>query len=263
MKNQGMGNPLAITAATTVVNSKEGQKAIGQGVNAVKVILLGLGVIAGLRYANSQYKKLRASNFARNNAGNPNLTAAAIIYESFTRIGFPESSLLSMLISSINISTDEAALNDIATKVSNIKAVSHAYYVLFDRNLFTDVRKGLDTAELKRFWGIISSNSKNENVTTLYPIGSTLYCADKNGITVNQAVKENGAWKGTGVFYDKLKFREEVGKVIAHGVYTYKDKRKENYKTKENYYIIEAYFWSLPFTRTGVVVQHQVTNEKK
>ena len=211
MKNQGMGNPLAITAATTVVNSKEGQKAIGQGVNAVKIVFLVLGVVAGLRYANNQYKKLRASNFARNNAGNPNLTAAAIIYESFTRIGFPASSLLSMLISSINISTDEAALNDIATKVSNIKAVSHAYYILFDRSLFTDVRKGLDTAELKRFWGIISSNSKNENVTTLYPIGSTLYCADKNGITVNQAAKENGKWKGTGHFYDKLKFRENVG----------------------------------------------------
>ncbi|WP_272151403.1 hypothetical protein [Tenacibaculum aiptasiae] len=252
-----MGNPLAIAAATNVVNSKEGQKAIGQGVNALKWLLIGLGLIAGLKLANSQLKKLRASNFARENAGNPNLTAAAIIYESFNRLGFPDSSFLSMLIPSINISTDEAALNDIATRVSNIKAVSHAYYILFDGNLFTDIRKGLDTEELKRFWGIINSSSQNENVNTLYPIGSTLYCADKNGITVNQAIKENGVWKGTGHFYDKLKFREEVGDIIAHGVFKHPDGREENY------YIVEAYFLVIPFTRTGVVLQHQVTNEKK
>ena len=255
-KDQGMGNPLAITAATTVANSKEGQKAIGQGVNALKWLLLGLGFIAGVKLANSQLKKLRANNFARENAGNPNLIAAAIIYESFTRLGFPDSSFLSMLIPSINISTDEAALNDIATKVSNIKAVSHAYYILFDRNLFTDVRKGLDTGELKTFWGIINSRSQNENVSTLYPIGSTLYCADKNGITVNQAEKENGEWKGTGHFYDKLKFGEKVGEIIAHGEFTHSDGRKENY------YIVEAYFWSIPFVKTGVVVQHQVTNKE-
>ncbi|WP_282021192.1 hypothetical protein [Tenacibaculum aiptasiae] len=255
--NKGMGNPLVIAGATNIVNSKEGQKAIGQGANALKVIFLVLGVAAGLRYVNIQYKKLRAKNFARENAGNPNLTAAAIIYESFTRVGFPESSFLSMLIPSINISTNEGALYDIATKVSNVKAVSHAYYILFDRSLFTDIHKGLDTEELKKFWGTISSTSQNQNSTTLYPIGSTLYCADKNGITVNQAEKENGVWKGTGHFYDKLKFGEKVGDIIAHGSFEHPDGRKENY------YIVESYFFAIPFTKTGVVLQHQVTNEKK
>ncbi|MCF2875428.1 MULTISPECIES: hypothetical protein [unclassified Tenacibaculum] len=251
-----MGNPLAIPVAASVVNSKEGQKAIGQGVNALKVVFLVLGVAAGLRYVNIQYKKLRANNFARENAGNPNLTAAAIIYESFTRIGFPDSSFLSMLIPSINISTDEAALNDIATRVSNVKAVSHAYYILFDRNLFTDIRKGLGTDEIKTFWGIINSSSQNENVSTLYPIGITLYCADKNGITVNKAEKDNGVWKGTDEYYDQLKFGEKVGKVIANGVFTHSDNRKENY------YIVEDYFFAIPFTKTGVVLQHQVTNKE-
>jgi hypothetical protein len=250
--NQGMGNPLVIA---TVANSKEGQQAIGQGVNTLKYGLMVVGVIAGSVFLNKQYKKLRADRYARENAGNPNLTAAAIIYESFTRIGFSESSVLSMLIPAVNISTDETALYEIATKVTNLKAVVQSYSILFDRNLFTDVRQGLDTDELKRFWEIISSPATN-NTTTLYPVGSTLYCAVKEGIIVNQAAKINGVWKGNEHLYDELSFREKVGDVVAHGVFTAAD------GNQENYYIVEAYFMAFPPQKTGVVLQHQITNKE-
>jgi hypothetical protein len=251
---EGLKGLPAAMIANEVIGSEEGKKAIGQSVNAAKLILVALGSLAVVRYGHSKFKKLRADRFARENVGNPNLTAAAIIYESFTRVGFPDSSLLSFLIPSINISTDESALYGIASQVTNVKAVSEAYSILFDRNLFDDIRKGLDTDELKTFWNIINSPSDNQNIQTLYPIGTNLYSASKNMITVNKAVKdENGNWKGTGELYGNFEFREEVGEVIAHGVFTKSD------ATKENYYIIERGWF---FKDQGVVLQHQITNKK-
>lgn len=253
-KNQGLKGLPAAMIANEVIGSDEGKKAIGQSINAAKIMLVILGSLAVVRYGNSQFKKLRADRFARENVGNPNLTAAAIIYESFTRVGFPDSSLLSFLIPSINISTDESALYSIASQVTNVKAVSEAYSILFDRNLFDDIRKGLDTSELKTFWNIINSPNDNQNLQTLYPIGTNLYSASKNMITVNKAVKDkNGNWKGTGELYGNFEFREDVGEVIAHGVFT-----KEN-GSDENYYIIEK-GWI--FKDQGVVLQHQITNKK-
>ncbi|MFL0088533.1 hypothetical protein V2647_07790 [Tenacibaculum maritimum] len=246
---KGMGNPLAISA---VASTQEGQKAINQGVKSLKYIFVIVGGIAAAKYMNNQYKKLRADRFARENVGNPNLVAAAIIYESFTRIGFSESNILSYLIPSVNISTDEATLYKIAKSVTNVKAVSEAYSILFFRNLFTDIRKGLDTEELQTFWSIISSPAVSENTKTLFPIGSKLYCAVKKGITINKAKKENGEWKGTSELYGNYEFRDKLGTVIAHGVWNYKD------GTKENYYIIQGYFG----IDEGVVLQHQITNEE-
>ncbi|CAL2104478.1 conserved protein of unknown function [Tenacibaculum sp. 190130A14a] len=255
-KPKGMGNALVAATAVSAVNSEEGKKTISQGVSALKWGVLLLGIGSGVFLLNRQFKKIRAERFARENAGNPNLTAAAIIYESFTRIGFSPSSFLNFLIPEINISTDEDALNDIARQVTNIKAVSHAYYILFDRNLFSDVQKGLDTEELKRFWEIINSPSKNFNNNTLFPIGSDLYCAVKTGITVNIAELENNNWKGTGTLFGKFAFREKVGEVIANGVFTKGD------LTRENYYIVETSILGF-FKKTGVVLQHQITNEEK
>ncbi len=249
--NNGLNSPLtALSVAGTVANHEEGQKAIGDSIKALRIIVVGIGVVAISRYGYSRFKKLRSDRFAKENVGNPNLTAAAIIYESFTRIGFPDSSLLSYLIPSINISTDEAALYDIASKVSNVKAVSESYSILFDRNLFQDIHKGLDTDELKTFWNIINSPTSNQT-QTLYPIGSTLYSASKNKITVNKAVNTNGNWKGTSELYDTFEFREELGEVIAHGVFE-----------GQNYYIIESSFFGFFNKKQGVVLQHQVTNEK-
>ncbi|WP_299681120.1 hypothetical protein [uncultured Tenacibaculum sp.] len=249
--NTGLQSPItALSIANSAANTEEGKKAIGQGVNAVKYLIGAFGVIAIGKLGYSQFKKIRSDRFARENVGNPNLTAAAIIYDSFTRLGFPDSSVLSYLIPSVNISTDESALYEIATQVTNVKAVSEAYTILFDRSLFKDIHKGLDTDELKRFWNIINSPSAN-NQKTLYPIGSKLYSGSKNKITVNIAVKENGSWKGTGELYNTFNFREEVGEVIAHGVHN-----------GENYYIVEQFFWSGLSKKQGVVLQHQVTNEK-
>ena len=251
---QGLkGVPVALVASE-IANSDEGKKTIGQSINAAKMILVFLGSLAAVRYGVSKFKDLRADRFARENVGNPNLTAAAVIYESFTRVGFPDSSVLSYLIPSINISTDESALFSIASQVTSVKDVSEAYSILFRRNLFTDIRKGLDTDELKTFWNIINSPSDNQNQQLLYPLGTDLYSASKSMITVNKAVQDaNGNWQGTGELYGTFEFREDVGEVIAHGVWASNDGRKENY------YIIERGWF---MKDQGVVLQHQVTNKK-
>ncbi len=259
MKTKGLSNPIvAATAVSTALDSDQGKKAVGQAVNAAKYMLFAAGLYAALRFANKKFKAARADAFARENVGNPNLTAAAIINESFTRIGFGSGNLWSYLLPEFDISTDEAALYEIASKVTNIKAVSEAYKILFDRNLFEDTRNGLDTKELQKFWDIISSPDRNTNNNILFPIGSTLYCAAKTGITVNIAKKDaSGNWKGTSTLLENYKFGEEVGEVVAHGVFV------DPNGHKENYYIVKDCFLLWKFNcKTGVVLQHQVTNEK-
>ena len=248
---KGLSNPLAIAS---IAQSDAGQKAVGQGVNALKYLLMIGGSVVALRYGWNQFKKLRADAYAREHVGNPNLIAAAVIYESFTRIGFPSSSVLSYLIPEIGISTDETALNRIASKIKNVKDVSDAYSILFDRNLFKDVQKGLSTTELQTFWNIIGSPDQNLDQETLYPIGSTLYSSSKSQIIVNKAIKENDIWRGTAELYDTFLFGEQVGTVIANGIWQYPD------GVKEHYYIVEDCFLGYFSCDTGVVVQGQITN---
>jgi len=250
---QGLGNPAAVA---TIASSKEGQAAIGQALTATKVLLIVGGSAVALKYGYAQYKKWRAEQYAQKNAGDPNLIAAAIIYESFTRVGFPSTSILSFLIPELNISTNESALNEIASKITNVKAVSDAYNILFNRTLHFDIQKGLDTTELQTFWQIINAPSSNTDVTTAYPIGSTLYVAEKNGIIVNTAEKnEKNEWFGTNNLFAQLDFNAKIGVVVDKGVF-------EN----QNYYIVEepGIFGGKCYVgcKTGVVLQYQVTNKK-
>lgn len=245
----------------TVASSKEGQKAIGQTVNAAKIVLLAGGAILVGRYAWSQYKNWRADKYARDNIGNPNVIAASIIYESFTRFGFPEASFLSWIIPEINISTNEAALNEIAYQVSNPKAVSDAYYMLFNRTLSKDLQNGLSTDELQTFWNII--NNKQNTETTAYPINTKLYAA-MNNIIVNEAEFVNGEWVGTNVLYGQFNINDTVGDVIATGVV---DSTMTTDQTLigQNYYIVQqrrSYGQCLFNCQTGVVVQSQVRNKQ-
>jgi hypothetical protein len=258
-----MGNPAAVTAVSTVASSEAGQKAISGTVNAVKLLLIVGGGLFALQYGVKKYKEWRADSYARENAGNPNLIAAAVIYGSFSRFEFP--SILSWILPSFEISTDEAALYQIATKVTNIQAVSDAYKILFDRNLFFDTQKGLDTAEMQNFWNIINSPANNQDTTSFYPVGSKLYVAQKSGITVNQAELVNGKWKGTNLLLGNFKHNELVGEVIAHGKVT---ESMVNSQTQnlvgQHYYIVKEvrYNQCVWNCLTGVVVQSQVTNEE-
>ena len=80
--NTGLQSPItALSIANSAANTEEGKKAIGQGVNAVKYLIGAIGVIAIGKLGYSQFKKIRSDRFARENVGNPNLTAAAIIYD--------------------------------------------------------------------------------------------------------------------------------------------------------------------------------------
>lgn len=259
MKSETLNNPALLTLAST----PEGQKAIQKTGGFISKLLIVGGVILVGSYGWSKYKKLRAEKYANKNIGNPNLIAAAIIYKSFKRFEIP--GFIGSFLPSFDIWTDEAALNSIAVKVTNIKAVSDAYNILFDRNLFTDTTNGLDTAELNTFWNIIKSPSTNEE-STLYAIGSKLYVAQKPYININQAVKQgNGQWKGTGLLYGKYNYGDLVGVVIAHG------KVPQGMEHEgQNYYIVQEIQSPLyPFSGqclynclTGVVVQGQVSNIK-
>lgn len=243
---KGLGNPALLALA----NTDAGKDTVKSATKAIQIIAIVVGTVAASKYAWTKFKKWRAEKYARDNAGNPNLTAAAVIYNSFTRLGFPDSSFMSFLIPEFDISTDEDALNDIAAKVTNAKAVSDAYHILFDRELFFDIKNGLDTTELQTFWNTINSPQNNQDTVSLYPLGTTLYVASKNGITVNIAEKDDaGKWKGTGSLYGNFSHMEKLGKVIAHGVFD-----------NENYYIVED-DWCM-WCKTGVVLQHQVTNKQ-
>lgn len=257
MSTTQLGNPAAVMVAGEFAKSTEGKKAINGITNAAKVLLIvGGGVLAG-KYAYSKYKAYRADKYARTNAGNPNLVAAAIIYNSFTRLGPSESSLLSLVLPTFNISTDEEALYEIASKVTNAQAVGEAYSILFDRNLFFDIQDGLDSEELQTFWNIINSPSLNEDTTTFYPIGSTLFVAKRNGITVNKAIQDpQGNWSGTNELFGQFQLNEELGKVVAHGQWL-----NEETNLPENYYIVEkCLLWGMGCD-TGVVLQSQVRNK--
>lgn len=252
----GLSNPVALA---TIASSKQGQKAIGQGLNALKVLLLVGGGIFAANLAYNKYKEYRAEKYARNNAGNPNLIAAAVIYNSFTRFDFPGP--LGFLLSSIDISTDEAALNNIATQVTDIQAVSDAYKILFDRTLFFDTQNGLDTEELQTFWNTIKAPNTN-NSTTAYPIGTKLYSAKRQGLNIiNTAAQDaSGNWHGTDTLYNNFSFNELVGKVIATGIV---DANDALFAGQRYYIVVEIIGENCLFTcNKGVVVQSQVTNKQ-
>lgn len=248
---KGLGNPAAIAAAGELAPLAE--KILDRRANFLekntKPILLTVGVIAGVYFGPKLYKKWRANRYANNNIGNPNLTAAAIIFSSFKRI--KTSGLLSWIVPEINYWTNESALNDIASDPRiNIKSVANAYKIMYDRNMFNDVQGGLSTNELNVWYSILNSQDGNQT-SVLYPIGSDLFVA-KPSIIVNIAEKVNGQWKGTGKLYKKASFNEEIGEVIDHGVFQ-----------GENYYIVKDCNFLGFDCETGVVLQSQVTDTEK
>ncbi len=247
--SNGLGNPAAVAIVSSVASSEQGQEAIGEIGTALKIVFIAGGVLLTGKYAHSQYKKWNANRYARNNAGDPDLIAAAVIYESFSRFEFP--GVLGFLLPSFDVSADEAALYQIASKVTSAKAVAKVYKIVFDRELHTDIKNGLDTQEMQTFWNIINA-PENNTETSLYAIGSKLYVAKRNGISVNIAEQNaNLEWSGTGNLYGNFQFNDEVGEVIAHGDFN-----------GENYYIVEDCNFFGFGCKQGVVLQNQISNDK-
>lgn len=260
---KGMSNPLALATATQLANSKQGQNAIAQTGNAIKLLFIVGGGYLLLSQGWNQFKKIRAKNFANENIGNPNAQAAGFIYESFTRVGFANGFVLPKIFPQITVATDEANLYKVASQITDIKAVAEAYKILFDRNLFEDIREGTSNKEAQKIYTILNSKSHNTDTTSMYAINDALYSVVKaKQIQVNIAEKNSsGKWVGTKKLYGNFNNGDFVGYVIANGVWTHKD------GTKENYYIVEQSNWQMvrdgaltDKRRTGVVLQHQVNN---
>lgn len=254
--NKKLSNPLAIA---TVASSDEGQKAIGNTLKGVQILLVVAGTFMIGSYAWNQFKKWRAEKYANENAGNPNLIAAAIIYNSFSRFEAP--GILSFLLPSFDISADEDALYNIASKVTNVKAVSDAYKILFDRNLVFDTQNGLDSQELQTFWNIINAPQQNNDTSTPYPIGSILYSANRD-LIINTAEKnENEIWEGTNILFGQFQLNDEVGKIVDTGKVTLNMTEDESL-VGQVYYIIEDCNWLGFNCKNGVVVHSQVRNKE-
>ncbi len=249
MEEKGLSNPAVAAALAPAANTAV--KGAGDFISKnAKPILLAAGATALVVFGPKAYRNYRAKKYANANIGNPNLVAASIIFASFKRFKFP--GFIGLFVPDINISTDEDSLNRIASDPkTHIKEVARAYKILFQRNLAQDVQQGLSTKELRTFYSLLQSKPINDD-KTLYPIGSTLFVAKKPHITVNEATKQGNSWKGTSFLFGNFNFNEKVGKVIANGIWN-----------GENYYIVEKCGLGPFFCNTGVVLQHQVTNEKK
>ncbi|MBW1296437.1 hypothetical protein [Aquimarina litoralis] len=251
-KHKGLGNPAALVAANALAPSvsKATDKSIDFFGRNAKPIFLTAASLALIYFGPKWYRNWRAKKYANDNIGNPNVTAAGIIYNSFTR--FEPPTYLSLILPTFDISTDEDALFKIASDPRiNIKTVAEAYRILFQRNLAFDVQNGLNTDELNTFYSILQSGITNDS-DTLYPIGTTLFVAKKDGVIVNKAEQdEHGNWVGTNELFAQAEFNEELGEVIANG----------NFEG-ENYYIVkDCNFLGLGCDQ-GVVLQNQIRNEK-
>ncbi len=248
-----LGNPIAIAAGTQAAN-----KAVDKASNFVENNSLAIvGTLAAIYawYKIPPYlKRKRAERYARKNIGHPVVTAAAIIHESFSRLG-ARTGFLSFLIPEFDIFTDEAALMDIASKIDNIGLVAKAYQVLFDRDLFTDTLNGLSTAELNAFYNTIQAPSYNSNpqIEHHYLLGDMLYCAKKTRIQVPIVEKQDDdSWLTTQALYGNFNHKQLIGEIEATGIHEQENKR---------YYIVKnCFIWGYG-CNYGIVWADQVTNE--
>lgn len=260
---KGLGNPAAIAA---IASTDQGKQAIAQTGNAIKIIFTLAGVYLGGSLLLKQVKKIIAQKYAKANIGKPHVLAAAIIHESFSRL--TPGGIFGLILPEVNLFTDESALNNIATQITDIKMVDEAYSTLFDRNLFFDTQGGLDTEEMQTFWNTITATSGSIDPNgpaatpgaTYFAVGNKLYSAVKPGqINVNTAQQDdNGYWYGTENLFGNFNFNEFVGTVIATGIVP----EGHGTATGKQYYIVEE---SGTFTDTcyinckkGVVLHEQV-----
>lgn len=237
-----LGNPVASTLAGSMLS------------NNALIIGGTLAAVYAWHKIPAYIKRKRAERYARANIGNPVVTAAAIIHESFTRIGFKDG-LFSYLLPEFDIFTDENALMDIASQIDDIRQVAQAYSILFDRDLFQDTLNGLSTEELTSFYNAIAAPNHNTNPqidSEYYLIGDELYCAKKSGIQVAQVEEQDdGSWITTENLYGNYSHKEYIGQVIATGIYAPENKR---------YYIVDRCAFLGVWCYEGIVWSDQVIN---
>ncbi|QHI35753.1 hypothetical protein IMCC3317_11010 [Kordia antarctica] len=247
-----LGNPLAKAVVT-----KGASKAGDFLKNNTLVVVGTLATVYAWYKLPAYLKRLAAERYARANIGHPVVTAAAIIHESFSRIGYKDG-FLSFLLPEFDIFTDEAALMDIASQIDDVKLVAQAYKILFDRDLFKDTLNGLSTTELSSFYNAIRSPSHNSDPqldSNYYLVGDILYCAKKSGIQVPQVELQNDdSWLTTQELYGNYNHKQEIGQVVATDIYAPENKR---------YYIVErCSIWGGFWCYYGIVWSDQVINQE-
>ncbi len=245
-KKQGkMGNPLAVIGATevaSVAKTKAGQKVIDDTFTAVKVAVLVAGAIFIAKYGYGQYKQYRAKKYARENAMRPEVQIALMFYNAM------KGNIVSVLGFEVDIpdGTDEQVLNNLALQC-DLVSVAKAYKILFDRELMTDINEELDSDELRTFFNRL--RAKGSDTTTppeklkAFPKGTTVYCRNKNGITLLRADFKNGKVVVTKENKDFYEYAKEIGKIQA----VVKDENGEIFYVIDRNYAIDSlvgYGWA-------------------
>lgn len=253
--SKGLKNPAAVALAPSAMELAgkafefQGRQVDFLQKNA-KPILLTVAAVTLIYFGPKWYKKLRAENYAKKNIGRPEVTAAAIIYNSFSR--FEPKGFLGLILPSFNISTNEEALYDIARKVSNITEVAKAYSILFDRNLLFDIQDGLNSKELNTFVGIINGKDGNPDIKRTILAGSKVFNAKKETIAVKEAVLRDGVWKSTNNLFANVSPNEPIGEVVSSHIYE---------PTGSRYYIVKKCSLFV-VCNYGLVWDFQVTDKK-
>ncbi len=230
-----LGNPLAVMAATEVLKSDEGKKAVQDTFTAVKVIVVAAGALFVGKLAYKYYKKWRSKKYARENADKPEVQIALMFYhamigDTFNVLGWEFD---------IPNGTDEAMLNELALQ-ADLLSVAKAYKNLFDRELFEDVNSELDSEELKVFFNRLKT--KGSDTTTPaeklkpFPVKTPVYCRNKNGITLLRADFENGKIKVTNENMDYFQYAKRVG--VIHKIV--KDENNEIFYVIDRDYKIDS-----------------------
>jgi len=259
MSKKGLHNPAAVAIAPSVIDSvkstadsllKIQHNQLDFFQKNAKPIALTLGAIGLIYFGPKWYRKWRADNYAKKNIGKPEVTAAAIIYSSFSR--FEPTGFLSYILPTFNISANEQALYDIARKVSNISEVANAYDILFNRNLLTDIQDGLSTNELNTFIAIINGKDGNPDISRTILAGSTVYNSKKETIAIKEAKETNGVWQSTNNLFADVAPNEKIGEVVSSHVYQ---------PTGSTYYIVKKCSF-FAFCDYGLVWDIQITDKK-
>ncbi len=241
-----MGNPIALISATEVATdvakTDAGQKMISDTFTAVKVIVLVAGGLFVAKYGYNQYKKWLGKKYARENAMKPEVQVALMFYNAMIgntvnflgfEIEFPNG-------------TDENTLNKLALQC-DLLSVAKAYKILFDRELIGDVNSELDSAELQTFFNRLRSKGSDTTTPTeelkAFPTGTTVYCRNKNGITLLRADFKGGKVKVLKQNKGNYEYGEEIGTIQS----VVKDKNGEIFYVIDRNYKMDSvvgYGWA-------------------
>ncbi|GIZ16582.1 hypothetical protein [Capnocytophaga catalasegens] len=254
-----LGSVPAVMAASSVANSKTGEKIIDKSFRTFekqqdfmreylpKIFITGL-VISGIVFGPKLYKRWRRNLYAKKNISNPNVQAAFIIRKAFNKIEFP--GVLSWVLPDINLWTDKKTMFNIAAKVTNLDEVSKAYTILFDSILLTNLKNGFSSKDFENFFEIIQGKDGNPEPQRIILVGSEVFSAKKQPFSIKKAIydKTQRKWKSTNELFATVSYKEKIGKVYA----------VIQYNAQSRFYIVDRGLLSRGY---GLVWDKEITDK--